>query len=45
MINRAILSLKLDENADIISYQEYHPFGTTSDKNGYDPPLKMYKGY
>ena len=26
--------LELDENADIISYEEYHPFGTTSYRSG-----------
>jgi len=27
-------SLELDENADIISYEEYYPFGTTSYRSG-----------
>ncbi|MCT4647880.1 MAG: GH-E family nuclease [Carboxylicivirga sp.] len=27
-------SLELDETADIISYEEYHPFGTTSYRSG-----------
>ena len=27
-------SLELDENANIISYEEYHPFGTTSYRSG-----------
>lgn len=27
-------SLELDENAEIISYEEYHPFGTTSYRSG-----------
>ena len=39
-------SLELDENADIISYEEYYPFGTTSYRNGrneVDVSLKRYK--
>jgi len=38
--------LELDENADIISYEEYHPFGTTSYRSGrnqVDVSLKRYK--
>ncbi|WP_320019761.1 hypothetical protein [Labilibaculum manganireducens] len=27
-------SLELDESAGIISYEEYHPFGTTSYRSG-----------
>ena len=27
-------SVELDENADIISYEEYYPFGSTSYRNG-----------
>ncbi len=27
-------SLELDETGDIISYEEYHPFGTTSYRSG-----------
>jgi len=27
-------SLELDQNADIISYEEYYPFGTTSYRSG-----------
>ncbi|WP_172677348.1 RHS repeat domain-containing protein [Marinifilum fragile] len=39
-------SLELDENADIISYEEYHPFGTTSYRSGRtetETSLKRYK--
>ncbi len=46
MINRATLSLKFDKNADIISYEEHQPFGTTSDKIGcseIDISLNGYK--
>lgn len=38
--------LELDENADIISYEEYHPFGTTSYRSGRsetEVSLKRYK--
>ena len=38
--------LELDENADIISYEEYHPFGTTSYRAGRrdtEVALKRYK--
>ncbi|MCF8374608.1 MAG: hypothetical protein K9H64_23520 [Bacteroidales bacterium] len=38
--------LELDENADIISYEEYHPFGTTSYRSGSsetEVSLKRYK--
>ncbi len=38
--------LELDENAAIISYEEYHPFGTTSYRNGRtetEVSLKRYK--
>jgi len=38
--------LELNENADIISYEEYHPFGTTSYRSGrndVDVSLKRYK--
>ena len=38
--------LELDENAEIISYEEYHPFGTTSYRSGRDKTevsLKRYK--
>ncbi len=38
--------LELDKNADIISYEEYHPFGTTSYRAGRDEietSLKRYK--
>ena len=39
-------SLELDENAAIISYEEYHPFGTTSYRSGRtetEVSLKRYK--
>ena len=39
-------SLELDETGDIISYEEYHPFGTTSYRSGRDVTevsLKRYK--
>ncbi len=39
-------SMELDENADIISYEEYHPFGTTSYRSGRNETgvsLKRYK--
>ncbi|MDE5420599.1 hypothetical protein L3073_00080 [Ancylomarina sp. DW003] len=39
-------SLELDETADIISYEEYHPFGTTSYRSGRtetETSLKRYK--
>jgi RHS repeat-associated protein len=39
-------SLELDENANIISYEEYHPFGTTSYRSGRtetEISLKRYK--
>ncbi|GAB7088929.1 SpvB/TcaC N-terminal domain-containing protein [Marinifilum fragile] len=39
-------SLELDESADIISYEEYHPFGTTSYRSGRtetETSLKRYK--
>ena len=39
-------SLELDETGDIISYEEYHPFGTTSYRSGrneIDVSLKRYK--
>ncbi len=39
-------SLELDENANIISYEEYHPFGTTSYRSGRnlaEVSLKRYK--
>jgi RHS repeat-associated protein len=39
-------SLELDENAAIISYEEYHPFGTTSYRSGRtetEISLKRYK--
>lgn len=39
-------SLELDEFANIISYEEYHPFGTTSYRSGrneVDVSLKRYK--
>jgi len=39
-------SVELDENADIISYEEYYPFGSTSYRNGInevDVSLKRYK--
>ena len=39
-------SVELDENADIISYEEYYPFGSTSYRNGrneVDVSLKRYK--
>jgi RHS repeat-associated protein len=39
-------SLELDENAAIISYEEYHPFGTTSYRSGRNETevsLKRYK--
>jgi len=39
-------SLELDENAEIISYEEYHPFGTTSYRSGRsetEVSLKRYK--
>jgi len=39
-------SVELDQNADIISYEEYYPFGTTSYRNGrneVDVSLKRYK--
>ena len=38
--------LELDENAEIISYEEYHPFGTTSYRSGRtetEVSLKRYK--
>jgi len=38
--------LELDENASIISYEEYHPFGTTSYRSGRtqtEVSLKRYK--
>jgi len=38
--------LELDDTADIISYEEYHPFGTTSYRSGrnqVDVSLKRYK--
>jgi RHS repeat-associated protein len=38
--------LELDESADIISYEEYHPFGTTSYRSGRsetEVSLKRYK--
>ena len=39
-------SLELDQNAAIISYEEYHPFGTTSYRSGRtetEVALKRYK--
>ena len=39
-------SLELDQDADIISYEEYHPFGTTSYRSGRsetEVSLKRYK--
>jgi len=39
-------SLELDEKAEIISYEEYHPFGTTSYRSGRsetETSLKRYK--
>ncbi|MFO7863768.1 MAG: RHS repeat-associated core domain-containing protein [Salinivirgaceae bacterium] len=37
-------SVELNENADIISYEEYHPFGTTSyQKHNTDISQKRYK--
>ena len=39
-------SLELDQNAAIISYEEYHPFGTTSYRSGrteIEVSLKRYK--
>ncbi|MFA6401120.1 MAG: RHS repeat-associated core domain-containing protein [Salinivirgaceae bacterium] len=39
-------SLELDNNANIISYEEYHPFGTTSYRSGRsetETSLKRYK--
>ena len=39
-------SLELDETGDIISYEEYHPFGTTSFRSGRsltEVSLKRYK--
>ena len=39
-------SLELDETGDIISYEEYHPFGTTSYRSGRsdtEVSLKRYK--
>ncbi|OFX59375.1 MAG: hypothetical protein A2W84_12505 [Bacteroidetes bacterium GWC2_40_13] len=39
-------SLELDESANIISYEEYHPFGTTSYRSGRsetETSLKRYK--
>jgi len=39
-------SVELDENADIISYEEYYPFGSTSYRSGrneIDVSLKRYK--
>eukprot|EP00828_Plagiopyla_frontata_P012883 TRINITY_DN1745_c0_g1_i3.p1 TRINITY_DN1745_c0_g1~~TRINITY_DN1745_c0_g1_i3.p1 ORF type:complete len:327 (+),score=9.63 TRINITY_DN1745_c0_g1_i3:156-1136(+) len=39
-------SIELDQNADIITYEEYHPFGTTSYKSGRtetEVSLKRYK--
>ncbi len=39
-------SLELDETAEIISYEEYHPFGTTSYRSGRsetEVSLKRYK--
>ena len=39
-------SLELDHNANIISYEEYHPFGTTSYRSGRtetETSLKRYK--
>ena len=39
-------SLELDENAEIISYEEYYPFGTTSYRSGRsesDVSMKRYK--
>ncbi len=39
-------SLELDQNGDIITYEEYHPFGTTSYRSGrneIDVSLKRYK--
>jgi RHS repeat-associated protein len=38
--------LELDQNADVISYEEYHPFGTTSYRSGRtetEVSLKRYK--
>ena len=32
--NPGSASLELDDNAAIISYEEYHPFGTTSYRSG-----------
>lgn len=44
--NLASAFLELDENADIITYEEYHPFGTTSYRSSRDKietSLKRYK--
>ncbi|WP_321279997.1 RHS repeat-associated core domain-containing protein [Marinifilum fragile] len=38
-------SLELDENADIISYEEYHPFGTTSYRSGRSETETSQKRY
>jgi RHS repeat-associated protein len=44
--NLGSVGLELDQNADIISYEEYYPFGGTSysaPENDVDVPLKRYK--
>ncbi|MDQ2180187.1 RHS repeat domain-containing protein [Marinifilum sp. D714] len=38
-------SLELDESADIISYEEYHPFGTTSYRSGRSETETSQKRY